>query len=81
MKNMAIMASLALPLILSGCYSSTERVVAAPAPQIVAAPAPIIVERHVYPETTTTIMPAPSYAAPGTVTTTTRRDTVIENRY
>ena len=75
MKNIAIITILGLPILLTGCFSSTERVVTVPAP--------VVVERHVVPETTTTVTETatPYYSAPGTVTTTTRRDTVIENRY
>jgi hypothetical protein len=76
MKKIAIAAALLSPVLLAGCMYSHERDVAA-AP----APAPTIVEHRVIPETTTTITQTPTYAAPGTVTTTTRRDTVIENHY
>ena len=81
MRKIAIAASLVLPVVLAGCVYSHDREVARPA--TVVAPAPTVVERRVIPETTTTITqaPAPVYAAPGTVTTTTRRDVVIENHY
>jgi hypothetical protein len=76
MKKFAIASIVLLPVVLAGCMYSHERDVAA-------APAPTVVERRVVPETTTTITQTPGtpYVAPGTVTTTTRRDTVIENHY
>lgn len=80
MKKIAVAATLVIPVVLAGCvYSHTDREVAR-TPAVVTTP-PTVVEHRVLPETTTTITQTPSYAAPGTVTTTTRRDTVIENHY
>ena len=81
MRKIAVAATLVIPVVLAGCVYTHDREVATPA-AVVTAP-PTIVEHRVIPETTTTITqaPAPIYAAPGTVTTTTRRDVVIENHY
>jgi hypothetical protein len=81
MRNIAV-AALVLPVMLAGCVYSHDRDRVATAPAVVTTP-PTVIERRVVPETTTTITqaPAPLYTAPGTVTTTTRRDVVIENHY
>ena len=58
MNKFALAATILVPVALAGCFSSTDREVRT------AAPAPIVVER--------TVVPAPVYVTPGTVTTTTR---------